>query len=277
MRTEEQKKLNELVMDCKSELLNHTLQSDIVSPHIKNINSYLDRCLAILQKDSGLANTRGVWVRNTRVTGESRENVLFFAYCISKWDTEFVNSMLGRILNQTEALDYLADALNVKVTTFRNYRDTFDSHVAQVRSSRQGWKKALNDEFKFIIDKYDGKSEQELITTGKEILLNGDNKPTDSIAKCAPENVENIEESIIHNPPTIEFVPDDISMFKKELLQTKLAQRTWYFQDGGTKKELWNASNFTEMSDIKANIKTNNTYRKWKEFKIVKVRIEVVR
>lgn len=176
MRTEEQKELNELVMDCKSELLNHTLQSDIVSIHIKKINSNLDSCLALLQKNLELANTRVVGGRNARVTGDSRENILFFAYCMSKWDTDFVNSMLGKILNQTEAFDYLSDALNVKVATFRNYRDTFDSHVAQVRSRRQGWKKALNDEFKFIIKKYDGKSEQELITIGKEMLLNGDNR-----------------------------------------------------------------------------------------------------
>ncbi len=172
MRTIEQDELEKLVMGCKAELLNHTLQSDIVSSHIKQINSNLDSCLSILQKDCTDISSRIVGVRSPRVTGDSRDNILFFAYCMSKFDTEFVNSILGRIFNQTEAFDYLADALNVKVATLRNYRDTFDSHVEQVRSSRQGWKKPLNDEFKYVMAKYDGKSEQELITAGKEILLN---------------------------------------------------------------------------------------------------------
>lgn len=167
----EQEELKKLVMDCKSELLNHTLQSDIVSSHIKQINSNLDNCLAVLEKNWAISCTRTVGVRSSRVPGNSRDNILFFAYCMSRFDTEFVNSILGRRLNQTEAFDYLADALNVKVATLRNYRDTLDSHVEQVRSNRQGWKKDLNDEFKFVKAKYDGKSEQELIVAGKEILL----------------------------------------------------------------------------------------------------------
>lgn len=173
MRIKEQQELKKLVMDCKSELLNHTLQSDVVSIHIKQINSYLDSCLAILEKDMASDGMRSVGVRNPRVTGDARDNVLFFAYCMSRFDTEFVNSILGRIFNQTEAFDYLADALDVKVATLRNYRDTFDSHVEQERSNRQGWKKDLNDEFKYVMAKYDEKPEQELVVIGKEILLDG--------------------------------------------------------------------------------------------------------
>lgn len=171
MKTTEQEELKKLIMDCKSELLNHTLQSNLVLLHIKQINSNLDSCLVILQKDWNDTVSRTVGVRSPRGTGESRENILFFAFCMSKYDTEFVNSILNRILNQTEAFDYLADTLNVKVATLRNYRDTFDSHVEQVRSSRQGWKKPLTNEFKSVMVKYNEKSEQELIAAGKEILF----------------------------------------------------------------------------------------------------------
>lgn len=172
MGTTKHEELKKLIMDCKSELLNHTLQSDVVSSHIKQINANLDNCLSILETDCFSAKGRRTFnVRSSRITGESRDNILFFAYCMSKFDTEFVNSILGRIFNQSQAFDYLADALDVKVATLRNYRDTFDSHVKQVRSNRQGWKKALNDEFKDVIRKYDGKSEENLLSIGKKILL----------------------------------------------------------------------------------------------------------
>ncbi len=172
MGTTAQEELKKLVKDCKSELLNHTLQNDAVSPHIKQINAYLDSCLAILEKDLTPAKgTRTINVRSPKITGGSRDNILFFAFCMSKFDTAFVNSILGRILNQTEAFDYLADSLDVKVATLRNYRDTFDSHVQQKRSNRQGWKKPLNSEFKYVIGKYDDKSESDLLSTGKDILL----------------------------------------------------------------------------------------------------------
>lgn len=76
--------------------------------------------------------------------------------------------------------------------------------------------------------------------------------------------------------PIIEIFPDNVSVFKKELVKTQKAKRTWFFNKGTTKIEVWNASNFTEHSDLMANIKTNNKYRRWKELGIVKVRLEII-
>jgi len=171
MKNTQQMEMKKLVMGCKSELLNHTLQGEVVSQHIKQINLNLESCLEILQRDWCDIISRTAGVRSSRITGDSRANILFFAFCMSKYDTDFVNSILGERFNQTETFDYLADVLNIKVATLRNYRDFFDSHVEQVRSNRQGWKKPLKDEFKLVIEKYDKKSEQELIAIGKEILL----------------------------------------------------------------------------------------------------------
>ncbi|MGD9686716.1 MAG: hypothetical protein AB7U43_07055 [Desulfobacter sp.] len=172
MEIAERESLKELVIDCKSELLSHALQGAVVSQHIKKIKDNLDRCLSILDKHlSYTEDIKPVNVRNHKITRASRENILFFAYCMSRFDAEFVNSMLGRAFNQIEAFDYLSDALDVKITTLRNYRDTFDPHVQQERSSRQGWKKELNDEFKDVIRRYNDKSEEELISIGKAILL----------------------------------------------------------------------------------------------------------
>ena len=164
----EKKKLVNIIANCKSELLNHTLQNEVVSPSIKRINSYLDECLKILQKDwEEFSRMR---MRGPRVKGEARNNILFFAFCMSKWDFEFVNTMTGRIFNQSEAFDFLAEKLGVRVNTLKNYRDTFDSHVEQKRSSRIGWKKPLNQDFKQVMQEYDTMSEGQLIDIGKEIL-----------------------------------------------------------------------------------------------------------
>lgn len=76
--------------------------------------------------------------------------------------------------------------------------------------------------------------------------------------------------------PIIELCPDNYIVFKNELIRTKQARRIWYYNNGKTKTEIWNAFNFTEQSDINANIKTNSTYRKWKDLGIVKVRIEII-
>jgi hypothetical protein len=59
----------------------------------------------------------------------------------------------------------------VKFNTLKNYRDTFDSHVDQQRSNREGWKMPLNSEYKEIIRQYDSCSEEQLISIAKEILV----------------------------------------------------------------------------------------------------------
>lgn len=163
--------LKNLILDCKSELLNHTLQNDVVSPHIKSINSFLDECMGILQgsPQDGLHRRRE---RSQNIQGDARSNILFFAYCMSKWDFQFVNLMTGESFNQSEAFNYLSSALKMKVATLRNYRDTYDSHINQRRSDRVGWKIELNSEYKEIIRQYDSCSEEDLINTGKAILKN---------------------------------------------------------------------------------------------------------
>ena len=163
------KKFENLISNCKSELLNHTLQSEVASPHIKNINSYLDECLNILQKNSQ-ENPEIKRSRAAKVNADVKSKILFFAYCMSKWDYLFTNTLTGNTFNQSEAFEYLADKLKTKVGTLRNYRDEFDSHVKQNRSNRQGWKKPLNLEFRAIIQQYNSYSEANLIKIGKNIL-----------------------------------------------------------------------------------------------------------
>lgn len=137
-----------------------------------------------------------------------------------------------------------------------------------------------------------------VLTTNNELLNNKnakditihlqkllDSKQTTTLNFLSSNDVEiknqkqensNIVNTILFSPPTIEFYPENINIFKKELLRVKKAKRTWFHSNGSNKSEIWNASNFTESSDIKANIKTNSTYRKWKELGIVKVKLEIL-
>jgi hypothetical protein len=169
-------KIERLITNCKAELLNHTLQGEVLSPHLKKINSYMDECLDIVrnewvQESTGTAIRRFRSGERSRIGEMDRENILFFAYCMSKWDYQFVCAITGNNFNQGEAFEYLADKIGVKVNTLKNYRDTFDSHVNQMRSNRQGWKKSLSDDFIAVKEKYDSYNEDQLIAKGKELLL----------------------------------------------------------------------------------------------------------
>ena len=77
-------------------------------------------------------------------------------------------------------------------------------------------------------------------------------------------------------PPVIELYPSSLVDFKTKILHSKQARRTWFYSNGKTKADIWNASNLSETSNIKANIKTNNIFRRWKELGIIKVYIEVI-
>ncbi len=164
-----EKQISQLIATCKAELLNHALQNDVVSTHIKKINSYLDECLALFDGNSEMP-IRQKKIRSLRMGGEAKGRILFFAYCMSRWDYQFVNLLTGYDFNQTEAFGYLAKTLKVKENTIRNYRDSFDSHVEQKRSERQGWKKELTPEFLRIKEQYDSFTEVSLLGIAKGVL-----------------------------------------------------------------------------------------------------------
>lgn len=95
------------------------------------------------------------------------------------------------------------------------------------------------------------------------------------VSNLAPKNLSNT----LLSPPKIEFyINDELvskSIFNDVLLQIKQSRRIWFYNNGEQKEEMWNASNFTEDSDLMANIKTSATYRKWKEKGIIKVEFRI--
>jgi hypothetical protein len=76
--------------------------------------------------------------------------------------------------------------------------------------------------------------------------------------------------------PKIFLIPSDWNQFKRELIRTKRAKRTFYFKNGLTKIEMWNAKKFDYSSNLMFNITTGSTYRQWRKLGIEKVVIEII-
>ena len=96
-------KIEHLISLVKAELLSHALQDDVLSPNIKNINLHLDEFLTALETDTEITQKP----RNTRtpkVYGSQRDNILFIAYCMSKLDYQFVNSITGEYIIKLKLL-----------------------------------------------------------------------------------------------------------------------------------------------------------------------------
>lgn len=96
--------------------------------------------------------------------------MLFFAYCLSRFDYKFVNNIINQTFNQGEIFEYLAQRLNIKKATLSNIRDAFDSHVKQEQSNRVGWKKPLNAEQNVIKNKCNPYSRAALSDQAIDIL-----------------------------------------------------------------------------------------------------------
>ena len=58
------------------------------------------------------------------------------------------------------------------------------------------------------------------------------------------------------------FRPNDLEQFKKELVRTSRAHIRIHFSDGRKETKPWNASNFTESSDLMHNINSKTWFRR---------------
>ncbi len=156
---ETKRNIEKLIIDCFKEITNHTLQSEVISPHIKNINKNLERILEYMDAMKESYTTHKSHSRE-QILGRSAEknNLLKIAYAMSRFDYHIINDISKSYFNQTEAFQYLANKLNIKLTTLRNYRDMFDPYVKQEKSNRQGWhQKELSPEFQAVKEDYDTK------------------------------------------------------------------------------------------------------------------------
>ncbi|HAW08422.1 MAG TPA: hypothetical protein DCW42_04525 [Bacteroidetes bacterium] len=177
MELSTRKNIEKLVYDSIIQLNKHSFQTEIISPHIKIINENLEAILNYLNKADNDYPIQRTHVLERHFMGfDKRSNLLKIAYALSRFDYHIINEIFNKRFNQTECFQYLAEKLNVKLTTLRNYRDIFDPYVKQEKSNRRGWyQKALSDEFQAIKNYYDTKNYSE-IKTDIEIILVGKGK-----------------------------------------------------------------------------------------------------
>ena len=112
----------------------------------------------------------------------------------------------------------------------------------------------------------DSTNAQKPIATNNKV--NKNSVPKTSNSKNSLVSVPAIDFYINNQPVS----PDD---FKDKLLQVKQCSRIWFYSNGTQKNEIWDATSFTKKSNLMSNIKTNSTYRKWKEKGITKVEFRI--
>lgn len=172
------KKIKESVAKCHDELVEHLLQDNVNSVHIRKIRDYL--FLIEQNLEGGVENASAVptsvqWITNTRASTQAfgsdsnKEAALTIAFAMSKFDYVLFNNLYSLNLNQGEVFEMSSALLGIKQTTLRNYRDTFDSHVTAVRGKqRQGWKKPLTPEFQEILGRNDSLDEEGMMAVVAE-------------------------------------------------------------------------------------------------------------
>lgn len=75
---------------------------------------------------------------------------------------------------------------------------------------------------------------------------------------------------------TMEFVPKDEKLFKQKLILTKKANRTWYYSNGKITNDTWDASSFTNESNLRGNITSNNKVRNRNKTGLIKLKLEII-
>jgi hypothetical protein len=75
----------------------------------------------------------------------------------------------------------------------------------------------------------------------------------------------------------IEFEPTDESEFKNKLIEFGSATIETHYHDGSTTTKLWNASQFTESSNLKGNLRSRFEFRndQWKRRGIKKIKVKI--
>jgi hypothetical protein len=77
----------------------------------------------------------------------------------------------------------------------------------------------------------------------------------------------------------IELFPSDSELFRSELLKSKQATITIYYNNGDNESKIWNASKINQNSNILGNLRSRKEfrYRNWQIANIEKIVVEVIK
>ena len=164
MQEETYDEIQKLIYKCFQEITDHTLQSDVISSQIKEINENLKQIIELIEKNKTRNfNSTSFYPQSHRerntIKNTDKGKLIKVAYAMSRFDYHIINDIIKNNYNQTDAFEFLSHKLKIKSNTLKNYRDSFDPYIQQENSNRRGWyQKELTPEFRAIKEIWDGES-----------------------------------------------------------------------------------------------------------------------
>lgn len=179
---------------------------------------------------------------------------------------------------QIKSIDFTKEDINldfVKVFRRDNISLKYLEEYANIRISKIKSKKQSDELGKYIQSSGFKERVHEVIT---EILLENWDEETVknasfdlhmTVSSIQPESISQVitqqNQTTIYNNSgeKVEYIfyPPDESEFKKQLLQSKFAHIKIIFQNGREEYKTWNASRFTEDSNLRGNINSKTWFR----------------
>lgn len=160
-----------IVNECLNEIMEHLLQGNVNSSHIKNVRDMLLEINQLCDTGSYISTPALIKPKRNRVNEGQKEDIYKIAYSLSRFDFHIINDILGTRYNQTQVLNALENTTGVKASTLRNNRDRFDPYVKQEASDRKGWHQVeLPPELLAVKNEYDLLTREQITEELRQIL-----------------------------------------------------------------------------------------------------------
>lgn len=160
-----------IVNECLNEIMEHLLQTNVNSVHIKNVRDMLFDIKQLCDTGSYAPTPPPLKPKRNKVNDEQKEDLYKIAYSLSRFDFHIINNIFGTRYNQTQAFDEIEKITGVKASTLRNNRDRFDPYVKQEASDRKGWHQVeLPPDLQVVKNEYDRLSREQITEELRQIL-----------------------------------------------------------------------------------------------------------
>lgn len=160
-----------IVNECLNEIMEHLLQGNVNSIHIKNVRDMLFDIKQLCESGRHAHTPTPLKSKRNRVDAGQKESLYKIAYSLSRFDFHIINEILGTRYNQTQVFDEMEKITGIKSATLRNNRDRFDPYVKQEASDRKGWHQVkLPPELLAVKNGYDRLSHEQITAEIRTIL-----------------------------------------------------------------------------------------------------------
>lgn len=160
-----------IVNECLNEIMEHLLQGNVNSIHIKNVRDMLFNIKQLCDTGNYSPTPPVLKPKRNKVNDGQKKDLYKIAYSLSRFDFHVINDILGTRYNQTQVFDEMEKTTGIKAATLRNNRDRFDPYVKQEASDRKGWHQVeLPPELLSVKKEYDRLSREQIIEELRQIL-----------------------------------------------------------------------------------------------------------